>query len=165
MVQGFLPHLSKWKDGITPLDSSAQTDPVQIRYNRENKQGGTVLNILSTAATVPMTASAAYQASKGAASILTLQLARELMNRHGVVVFGISPNKLAGTGMSNQVDARVAEVRGWTPEYTKQYSDSNILCGEETDPRVLGEFIAYLLSSPERHRHLAGTIIPYGYQR
>ena len=46
---------------------------------------------------MPMTCSLAYNASKGAAHIMTLQLARELTKKHGITVFGIAPNKLKGT--------------------------------------------------------------------
>lgn len=126
---------------------------------------GTVLNILSTASDIPMTASLSYSASKGAAKIMTLQMARELGIRHGICVFGISPNKLHKTGMSKQVDKRVMEVRGWDEEYMVKYGNSNILCGYETPPEELADFIYFLLQKKSRHGHLAGTIIPYGQQR
>lgn len=122
----------------------------------------TVLNIVSNASHMPMTNSAAYNASKGAAHILTLQMARELRKRHGLTVFGISPNKLAGTGMSNYIDGRVCELRGWTPEEAKAYQLASLPAGEETDPALVAEFITFLLSKPERHKFLHGTIIPYG---
>src|SRR5215471_20506803 len=62
--------------------------------------GGTVCNILSNAATLPMTASLAYCASKAAATQMTRVMAHELGHSHGITVFGVAPNKLAGTGMS-----------------------------------------------------------------
>ena len=123
---------------------------------------GTVLNIVSNASHMPMTGSLAYNASKGAAHIMTLQLARELTKLHGITVFGISPNKLAGTGMSTDIEKQVCETRGWTPEYAKQYQLNALLTGEETDPKVLAEFIAWLLHDKTRHKFLAGCVIPYG---
>lgn len=123
---------------------------------------GTIINIVSNASHMPMTSSLAYNASKGAAHIMTLQLARELTKRHGITVFGISPNKLAGTGMSDYLDSRVPEQRGWTEEQAKEYQLNNILAGEETDPQILAEFIHYLLSKKSRHKFLTGTVIPYG---
>jgi NAD(P)-dependent dehydrogenase (short-subunit alcohol dehydrogenase family) len=75
----------------------------------ENLRGGTVLNIISNASNVPMTGSLAYNASKGAAKIMTLQMHRELFKSHQITVFGISPNKLSGTGMSEYIDKRVCE--------------------------------------------------------
>jgi NAD(P)-dependent dehydrogenase (short-subunit alcohol dehydrogenase family) len=123
---------------------------------------GTILNIVSNASHMPMTGSAAYNASKGAAHILTLQLARELTRRHGITVFGISPNKLAGTGMSQDIERQVCETRGWTPEYAAKYQKDALLSGEETDPKVLAEFIAYLLQDKQHHKYLTGCVIPYG---
>lgn len=123
---------------------------------------GTVLNIVSNASHMPMRGSIAYNASKGAAHIMTLQMARELYGRHGITVFGISPNKLAGTAMSKSIDEQVCEERGWTMEQARKYQLAGLAIGEETDPTVLARFIAYLLSSKENHRYLHGCIIPYG---
>ncbi len=126
------------------------------------KSRGSVLNIVSNASHMPMTCSAAYGASKGAAHILTLQLARELTKRFGITVFGISPNKLAGTGMSKDIDDQVVVTRGWTAEAAHAYQLQGLLCGEETDPLQLAEFIGYLLYTKSRHKFLTGCVVPYG---
>lgn len=126
----------------------------------ENK--GTVLNIVSNAAHMPMTCSLAYNASKGAAHIMTLQLARELTKKYGITVFGIAPNKLAGTGMSDDIDEQVVKTRGWPKEYAQKYQLNGLLTGEETPPKRLAEFVAYLLQTKEHHKYLTGCIIPYG---
>jgi len=123
---------------------------------------GTVLNITSNAAWVPMTNSLAYNASKAAAHIMTLQLARELTKRHGITVLGVAPNKLEGTGMSRYIEERVCGIRGWTPEQAKQYQLNALTSGEETKPERLAEFIVWLLSDKSRHKHLSGCIFPYG---
>ena len=123
---------------------------------------GTILNIVSNAARNPMTCSLAYNASKGAADIMTKQLARELTKKYGVTVFGISPNKLAGTKMSDSIDEQVVATRGWTEQYAKQYQLNGLLTGEETDTKELADFIAYLLSTKNRHKHLSGCVMPYG---
>lgn len=125
-------------------------------------KGGTVLNIISNASHMPMTNSAVYNASKGAAHILTLQMARELKKTHNITVFGISPNKLADTNMSKYIDWRVPGLRGWTPEQARAYQLGSLPAGEETDPNTLAEFIAFLLTQKQRHKYLAGCIIPYG---
>jgi len=125
---------------------------------RESK--GTVVNIVSNAARMPMRCSAAYNASKGAALILTKQLARELAP--DITVFSVSPNKLRGTAMSNSIDEQVMKTRGWSREDAVNYQLNGLLTGEETDPRLVAEFIAFLLSSKERHKFLAGCDIPYG---
>lgn len=126
------------------------------------KSKGTVLNIVSNAAHMPMTCSLAYNASKGAAHIMTLQLARELTKKYGITVFGIAPNKLSGTGMSESIDNQVVKTRGWTKEYAQNYQLNGLLTGKETPPEKVAEFVAFLLQSKEHHRYLSGCILPYG---
>lgn len=126
------------------------------------KAKGTVVNIVSNAAHVPMTCSAAYNASKGAAHILTLQLARELTKKYGITVFGVAPNKMRGTGMSRDIERQTVELRGWTPAQAQAYQLASLLPGEETPPAAVAEFIAFLLSERYRHKFLSGCILPYG---
>lgn len=122
---------------------------------------GTVINIVSNAAHMPMRCSAAYNASKGAALILTKQLARELID-DGITVFSISPNKLKGTKMSDSIDKQVCGTRGWTVEQAQEYQLKGLLTGKETDPARLAEFITFLLGDKARHEHFAGCDIQYG---
>lgn len=123
---------------------------------------GTIINIVSNAATMPMTASLAYNASKGAAKIMTAQMARELTRRHGITVFSVSPNKLAGTGMSRDIESETTRVRGWTPEYAHEYQKAALLTGEETPVETVAEFIAWVAAEKGRHKFLTGCDIPYG---
>lgn len=123
---------------------------------------GAIVNIVSNASHVPMTNSVFYNASKGAFHIATLALARELRKTHGICIFGVSPNKLSGTGMSGYIENRVPALRGWTPEQAAQYQLGALPAGEETDPAELADFLAYLLSTPRRHKFLTNTILPYG---
>lgn len=125
---------------------------------RESK--GTVLNIVSNAAHMPMRCSAAYNASKGAALILTKQLARELAP--DITVFSVSPNKLKGTAMSRSIDDQVVKTRGWTLEQAQKYQLAGLLAGEETPVKAVADFIAYLLQDKAHHKYLTGTDIPYG---
>ena len=122
----------------------------------------TIVNIVSNASHMPMTNSAAYNASKGAAHILTLQMNRELKKRHDITVFGVSPNKMSGTQMSAYIGERVCDLRGMTPEEAQAYQIAALPAGEETDPDTCAEFIAFLLSERQRHKYLAGCILPYG---
>lgn len=122
---------------------------------------GTILNIVSNAAHMPMRCSAAYNASKGAALILTKQLARELIG-DGITVFSVSPNKLRGTGMSDDIDQQVVATRGWTLEEAQRYQLQGLLTGKETDPARCAEFITFLLSDKSRHEMLAGCDLQYG---
>jgi NAD(P)-dependent dehydrogenase (short-subunit alcohol dehydrogenase family) len=128
------------------------------KFNRP----ATICNIVSNASHMPMTHSVAYNASKGAAHIMTLQMARELKKTHDITVFGVSPNKMAGTRMSQYIEERVCELRGWTPEQAAEYQKAALPAGEETPPEAVAEFLAFLLSSRDRHKYLNGCVIPYG---
>lgn len=121
---------------------------------------GTILNIVSNAAHMPMRCSAAYNASKGAALILTKQLARELSP--DITVFSISPNKLAGTGMSDDIDRQVQVTRGWTAQQARDYQLAGLLTHEETPVELVAEFVGFLLQDKAHHKYLAGCDIPYG---
>lgn len=124
--------------------------------------GSFVCNIVSNASHLPMTASNAYNASKGALHIATLQMARELTPKHGISVFGVSPNKLAGTGMSKQIEREVQRVRGWTPEFAHEYQVKSLLNKQETPPQVVADFIIGIVNNPGVTRFLSGCILPIG---
>jgi NAD(P)-dependent dehydrogenase (short-subunit alcohol dehydrogenase family) len=124
--------------------------------------GGTVCNILSNAAHVPMTASCAYNASKAAATMLTRQMAHELGPRHGITCFGVSPNKLTATNMGAYTAQRVAQLRGWSPEQVAKNQRAALPAREETPVEIVADFIAYLLTKKERHKYLQGCILNYG---
>lgn len=163
-------NITNWLQNVTDKDWDDTMDinakgifkMTQWAMPRLAESKGTVLNIVSNASHMPMTTSLAYNASKGAAHIMTLQLARELTKLHGITVFGISPNKLRGTNMSKDIETQVVKHRGWTPEFAAQYQLNALLAGAETEPSVLAEFVAFLLSSKQRHVFLSGCIIPYG---
>lgn len=125
---------------------------------------GTVLNIGSSAAHCPMTASYVYNCSKAAIDMGTRQMARELGRRYGICVFGINPNKLSGTDMSRSVEEQVMRVRGWTREYARDYQEKSLPAGMETDPFQLAQFITFLLQKKEHHIHLQGCVLEYGVQ-
>ena len=122
---------------------------------------GTILNIVSNAAHMPMRSSLAYNMSKAAALMATKQLARELTSK-GMTVFSVSPNKLKGTGMSDDIDRQVVKTRGWTMEEAQRYQLAGLLTGEETDPQVVAEFVAYLLKDKRNHKHLSGCDMQVG---
>lgn len=122
---------------------------------------GTVINIVSNAAHIPMTSSLAYNASKAAALMITRQMAHELTPRHGITVFSVSPNKLAGTGMSKEIEANVCKIRGWTPEYAAEYQKKALMHGLETPPEAVAELIANLINTGNM-KYMSGCDIPVG---
>lgn len=133
----------------------------QLRESVRERGHAVVLNIVSNASHMPMRCSAAYNASKAAAAMLTKQMARELAGE-GITVFSVSPNKLTGTGMSRDIDEQVMATRGWTREEMEAYQRASLLTGEETEPDDVAEFCAFLLAYPHRFRALAGCDMPYG---
>ncbi len=159
-----------WLESVTPLDWDEIMDTnakgiflvTQALVGRLTHTSGTVLNIVSNASHVPMTASLAYNASKAAAHIMTLQLARELTKKNKITVFGISPAKLRGTRMSKQIEKETCAVRRWDNELALAHQESALVTGEEIDPAVLAEFISWLLEHKERHYWLSGCVVPYG---
>jgi 3-oxoacyl-[acyl-carrier protein] reductase len=122
---------------------------------------GTIVNIVSNAAHIPMRCSLAYNASKAAAWIMTEQLARELSDRF-ITVFGIAPNKLCDTQMSHDIDDQVMRTRCWTREEAQAYQKQSLLVKEETPPARVADFLAYLLRTKDHHKFLTGCVLPYG---
>lgn len=128
------------------------------------KNRGTVINIVSNAAHIPMTSSLAYNMSKAAALMATKQMAHELTPRHGITVLSISPNKLKGTNMSKEIEANVCKVRGWTPEFAAEYQKKALMNGLESDPYELAEFIGNIIGVDGNGpmKFMSGTDIPFG---
>lgn len=157
----FLPDVTEEEfDNI--IDTNIKGYFLTTQALAEKLRGGTILNIVSNASHMPMTSSLAYNLSKAAQAMMVKQLSRELIKTHNITVFGISPNKLKNTGMSAYIDNKVQELRGWTAEEARNYQLASLPAGVETDPETLAEFIAFILSTKERHRYFAGCIIPYG---
>jgi NAD(P)-dependent dehydrogenase (short-subunit alcohol dehydrogenase family) len=123
---------------------------------------GVILNIVSNASRVPMTHSIAYNASKGAAEIMTRQMARELTKGKGITVFGVNPNKLEGTKMSEYIEKTVLDLRGWTEKEAKQYQLNALLAGFETKVEWIAELIVWLLEKEHRHQYLTGCLLDLG---
>lgn len=144
------------------MDTNARGLWLTVKHLAEALRGGTIVNIVSNASHMPMTASAAYNASKGAAAILSKQMSRELIKTHDITCFAISPNKLSGTGMSDYIDEAVMAQRNWSRDRARAYQLASLPAGEETNKNMLAEFIAFLLSTKERHKYLAGCDIQYG---
>lgn len=148
-------------DAVMDVNAKAIFTMTQWALEELKLSRGTVLNIVSNAAHMPMRSSLAYNMSKAAALMATKQLARELTSQ-GITVFSVSPNKLKGTGMSDDIDRQVVKTRGWTVEQAQQYQLAGLLTGEETDPQVVAEFVAYLLKDKRAHKHLSGCDMQVG---
>jgi len=134
---------------------------VQAVLPQLKESRGTVINIVSNAAHIPMTSSLAYNASKAAALMITRQMAHELTPKYGITVFSVSPNKLQGTGMSRQIEANVCRVRGWTPEFAADYQRKALMHGLETPPETVAHLITNLITTGD-DLYMSGVDIPVG---
>lgn len=123
---------------------------------------GTIINVISNASHMPMTHSWAYNGTKGALEIITRQMARELTKMYGITVFGISPNKLAGTKMSEYIDNTFPPMRGLTYEEGRKYQLNGLLTGKETDPNAIAAILPGLLKSKSAHEFLSGCVLEMG---
>lgn len=144
------------------MNINAKSNFLLAKYFFNQIENGTILSIVSNASRIPMTSSLAYNASKAAQEMIVKQMARELWQTRRTTVFGISPNKLHSTGMTDYIDRRVCETRGWSKDEAREYQLKGLPIGEETSPETLAEFIANLLSNKENHRYLHGCILQYG---
>lgn len=125
---------------------------------------GTVLNITSTAAKNPMTASLAYNITKAAQNMMTKQMARELTKRHNITVFGIAPNKIEGTEMSQYVDKIVPKIRGWEKEFAEKYAKADSLVKAESNAKDIAKAIVFLVNEKRRHKQLSGCVLDWGLE-
>jgi NAD(P)-dependent dehydrogenase (short-subunit alcohol dehydrogenase family) len=121
-------------------------------------KGAGVFNIISDAAWRPMRHSLAYNCSKAALDMATKQMARELTKPYDISIVGIRPGKMAGTGMSNYIDQKVQETRGWTKEEADEYFKTNSVTGREIDPINIARMILNIVQSG-LYRNMSGACV------
>lgn len=108
-----------------------------------------ICHIISDAAWTPMTHSLAYNVSKAAQLMVMRQMAHEDKSS---IIFGVSPGKIAGTGMSDYIDHTFPNLRGMTYKQGRDYQLSRLRTGEMS-PTIVAEFILSLLSVANKHMH------------
>lgn len=151
-------------DEIMDVNVRGILNCVQAALKLLKKSGGTIVNVCSNAADVPLSDSLAYNASKGAVKIMTRQMARDFTYKQqtGITVFAISPSKLKGTRMSKEIDEMVMKARGWPMEKVQEYQRQGLVTREETDPKAVAEVLAFMLARKERHEFLSGCVLEFG---
>lgn len=123
------------------------------------KAGGTICNVVSDASYRPMRHSLAYNCSKAALAMATKQMARELTKSKGITVFSVNPGKMKDTKMSEDIDIRVQNLRGWTPEQALTYFQQASVTGKEASPYHVAQHLANLVQDSEAVRMLSGACI------
>lgn len=108
-----------------------------------------IIHIISDAAWTPMTHSLAYNMSKAAQLMMMRQMAHEEKRS---IIYGISPGKIANTGMSEYIDHTFPAMRGLTYEEGRKYQLSKLKTGE-MQPELVAEFILLLAAGANKHYH------------
>lgn len=114
-----------------------------------------IVAVSSDAAERPMRTSMAYCASKAGLNMAVKVAARE-MGEHGWRINAVAPGMTAPTGMSEYIDNRVPEVRGWTLLQALNYEGGQQVVPGRIHPNHVAEVIKTTLYGPN---HLNGSII------
>jgi len=115
---------------------------------------GSIVAVSSDAARRPMRGSISYCSSKAALDMAVKCAARELAPRWRVNA--VSPGMTDNTGMTRSLDEQIPKFRGWSPEYARQYEDSQNPMGRRARPAEIAEVVAGTLFGPQ---YLSGSII------
>lgn len=118
-----------------------------MKSYHEGLTGPSVVAITSDAAWRPMRTSIAYCASKAALEMAVKVASRELAP-DGWRVNGVAPGKVAGTDMTDYVDKRVLELRGWTPDYAYDYERKSSAIGRPVTKVEVAEVVWSVLNGP-----------------
>lgn len=106
-----------------------------------------VVAVTSDAAWRPMRTSMVYCASKAALEMCVKVASRELAPE-GWRINAVAPGKVTDTPMTDYVDARVMEIRGWTQEQAQAYEDASSALGRGLSRVEVARTIAAVLLSP-----------------
>ncbi|AHN84084.1 FabG-like 3-oxoacyl-(acyl-carrier-protein) reductase [Mycobacterium phage Hawkeye] len=132
--------------------------PGMNKFHRGNYPFGvkpSIVVISSDAAERPLRTSIGYCASKAGLNMAVKVAAREL-GPHGWRINAVSPGMTSPTGMSDYVDERVPEVRGWTPAEADRYERSQEVVPGRIDPTEVAQVVYDVLMGPP---HLNGSIV------
>lgn len=107
-----------------------------------------VVAVTSDAAWRPMRTSAAYCASKAAMEMAVRVASREYAPR-GWRINAVAPGKVADTPMTEYVDSKVPELRGWSPEFAEEYERNSSPLGRKVRASEVARVIEQVLFGPE----------------
>jgi len=115
-----------------------------------------IVAITSDAAWRPMRTSLNYCASKAALEMAVRVAARELAPR-GWKVNAVAPGKVSDTPMTEYVDKRVMELRGWTAEEAEDRELVSTTLGRMVHPAEVAMVVVSTLLGPQAQ---TGAVIP-----
>ena len=107
-----------------------------------------VVAVTSDAAWRPMRTSLAYCASKAALEMAVRVASREFASK-GWRINAVAPGKVADTAMTEYVDKRVLELRGWTVEAAEAIEIASTPLGRKVTKDEVAEVVAAVLFGPK----------------
>lgn len=118
-------------------------------------EGVRLVAVGSDAATRPLRTSMVYCSSKAALHAAVAVAAREL-GGVGWRVNCVAPGMTSDTGMTAYIDARVPQVRGWSPEETYGYELQQAVIKRRALPAEVAGAVQMLLDGPD---YINGAIL------
>ena len=103
--------------------------------------------VTSDAAWRPMRTSAVYCASKAALEMAVRVASREYAGK-GWRINAVAPGKVEDTPMTDYVDKRVIELRGWTKVFAERYERQSTPLGRKVTKDEVAEVIQNVLFGP-----------------
>lgn len=107
-----------------------------------------VVAVTSDAAWRPMRTSAIYCASKSALEMAVRVASREYAPR-GWRINAVAPGKVEDTPMTDYVDAKVLELRGWSVAAAEAYEVASTPLGRKVTKEEVAEVILSTLNGPK----------------
>lgn len=148
--------IAKYNDlyHTTAIEALLQVNAIsQYRINQRLLNSGKpplqIVHIISDAAWTPMTHSLAYNMSKAAQLMMMRQMAHEEKRS---IIYGISPGKIAGTGMSKYIDTTFPPMRGLTYEEGRKYQLGRLRTGEIPVNKMAG-FVLGMVEHANEYFH------------
>ncbi len=115
--------------------------------DRAGVESANIVAITSDAAWRPMRTSSVYCASKAALEMAVRVASREYASK-GWRINGVAPGKVEDTPMTEYVDRRVLELRGWSEEQAEAYEISSNPMGRKVHKTEVAEVVRSVLLGP-----------------
>jgi NAD(P)-dependent dehydrogenase (short-subunit alcohol dehydrogenase family) len=120
---------------------------IDAMKEHQGSDNPSVVAITSDAAWRPMRTSIAYCASKAGLEMAVRVASRELAP-HGWRVNAVAPGKVGETAMTDYVDGRVLDLRGWTKERAEEYERNSSSLGRSVTKEEVAQTVWQVLVGP-----------------
>lgn len=164
MVQEYRPTDVVYSVGVNNLQWMRDVNPLVFNHLMETNVWGffnliraldhygphpsNIVVVTSDAAWRPMRTSAVYCASKAALEMAVRVASREYAPA-GWRINAVAPGKVEDTAMTDYVDARVLELRGWTVEAAEAYEVASTPLGRKVTKEEVAQVIEQVLFGPK----------------